>query len=199
MWASRILWHWLLPHQFVCLCFFSHPAIICHYFFLLASFFFQSFDVLVTFLQQAKNCRRNPKDRHQTWLEEGHKNNFSWERQSRTWNHSSWSNFCCGWEAPFCFQEGWKWSGGQPENLVIGSSHRENHQTDNLGWKISPDLRTDIVKPGQELLVSNEGMPISKEPTKRGNLRIKFDVTFPKRLTVEQKSDLKKALGASDN
>ncbi|CAK7332797.1 unnamed protein product [Dovyalis caffra] len=58
---------------------------------------------------------------------------------------------------------------------------------------------TDIVKPGQEVLISNEGMPISKEPNKRGKLRVKFDVTFPSRLTAEQKSDLKKALGGSDN
>ncbi|KAG6757075.1 hypothetical protein POTOM_037376 [Populus tomentosa] len=68
-----------------------------------------------------------------------------------------------------------------------------------LDGRYLPVPVTDIVKPGQELLVSNEGMPISKEPTKRGNLRIKFDVTFPARLTAEQKSDLKKALGAPDN
>ncbi|KAF9677936.1 hypothetical protein SADUNF_Sadunf08G0159800 [Salix dunnii] len=58
---------------------------------------------------------------------------------------------------------------------------------------------TDIIKPGHEVLISNEGMPVSKEPNKRGNLRIKFDITFPSRLTAEQKSDLKKTLGASDN
>lgn len=56
---------------------------------------------------------------------------------------------------------------------------------------------SDIVKPGHEVLISDEGMPVSKEPNKRGNLRIKFDITFPSRLTAEQKSDLKKAL--SDN
>ncbi|KAG6764772.1 hypothetical protein POTOM_032258 [Populus tomentosa] len=55
----------------------------------------------------------------------------------------------------------------------------------------------DIVKPGHEVLISDEGMPVSKEPSKRGNLRIKFDITFPSRLSAEQKSDLKKAL--SDN
>jgi len=126
----------------VCLfVFFSLSASIAFattFFFWSASFFFRLFDALVTFLQQAENRRGNLKDRHQAWLEEGHKNHFSWERQSRTWNHSSWSNFRGGWEAPFCFQEGWKWSGDQPEDLVIGSSHRENHRIDNLGWKISP-------------------------------------------------------------
>ncbi|KAK7368141.1 hypothetical protein VNO80_10163 [Phaseolus coccineus] len=53
---------------------------------------------------------------------------------------------------------------------------------------------TDIVRPGFELVVSNEGMPISKEPGKKGNLRIKFDVVFPSRLTTQQKSDLRRIL-----
>ncbi|KAJ6769347.1 DNAJ-like protein SUBFAMILY C MEMBER [Salix koriyanagi] len=58
---------------------------------------------------------------------------------------------------------------------------------------------TDIIKPGHEVLIPDEGMPVSKEPNKRGNLIIKFDITFPLRLTAEQKSDLRKTLGASDN
>uniref|UniRef100_A0A2N9H3Y1 J domain-containing protein n=1 Tax=Fagus sylvatica TaxID=28930 RepID=A0A2N9H3Y1_FAGSY len=54
---------------------------------------------------------------------------------------------------------------------------------------------TDIVKPGAEVVVPNEGMPISKEPGRKGNLRVKFDVKYPSRLTAEQKSDLKRVLG----
>ncbi|KAL9439331.1 hypothetical protein AB3S75_024900 [Citrus x aurantiifolia] len=54
---------------------------------------------------------------------------------------------------------------------------------------------TDIVKPGTEIVVPNEGMPISKEPGKKGNLRIKIDVKYPPRLTSEQKSELKRVLG----
>ncbi|KAL5747363.1 hypothetical protein ACOSP7_024362 [Xanthoceras sorbifolium] len=54
---------------------------------------------------------------------------------------------------------------------------------------------TDIVKPGAEVLVSNEGMPISKEPGKKGNLRIKIDVKYPSSLTSEQKSELRRVLG----
>ncbi|OIW06278.1 hypothetical protein TanjilG_19716 [Lupinus angustifolius] len=54
---------------------------------------------------------------------------------------------------------------------------------------------TDIVKPGAEIVVPNEGMPISKEPGKKGNLRIKLDVKYPSRLTAEQKSDLRRVLG----
>lgn len=54
---------------------------------------------------------------------------------------------------------------------------------------------TDIVSPGYELLVSKEGMPIVKEPGNRGDLRIKFDIKFPTRLTPEQRAGLKRALG----
>ncbi|KAM7272602.1 hypothetical protein ACFE04_027265 [Oxalis oulophora] len=54
---------------------------------------------------------------------------------------------------------------------------------------------TDIIKPGAEVVVPNEGMPISKEPGRKGNLRIKFDVKYPSRLTSEQKSELRRVLG----
>ncbi|KAG2302526.1 hypothetical protein Bca52824_031177 [Brassica carinata] len=55
----------------------------------------------------------------------------------------------------------------------------------------------DIVKPGQEIVIPNEGMPISKEVSKRGDLRINFDIFFPSRLTLEQKTDLKRVLGGT--
>ncbi|XP_075658343.1 uncharacterized protein LOC142628189 [Castanea sativa] len=58
---------------------------------------------------------------------------------------------------------------------------------------------TDIVKPGYEMVIPNEGMPFSKEPSKRGNLIIKFDVIYPSRLSSEQKSDLRRALGGSES
>ncbi|KAK9167038.1 hypothetical protein Scep_002229 [Stephania cephalantha] len=54
---------------------------------------------------------------------------------------------------------------------------------------------TDIVKPGFELVITKEGMPIAKEPRKRGNLRIKFEVKFPSRLTSEQRASLRQVLG----
>ncbi|XP_077212738.1 uncharacterized protein LOC143858508 [Tasmannia lanceolata] len=54
---------------------------------------------------------------------------------------------------------------------------------------------TDIVKPGYEMVVANEGMPIAKEPGKKGNLKIKFDIKFPSRLTAEQMSSLRRLLG----
>ncbi|KAL5725496.1 hypothetical protein ACHQM5_008634 [Ranunculus cassubicifolius] len=54
---------------------------------------------------------------------------------------------------------------------------------------------TDIVRPGYEKVIPGEGMPISKEPGKKGNLKIKFDVRFPSRLTAEQKASLVNVLG----
>ncbi|CAN6583577.1 unnamed protein product [Malus baccata var. baccata] len=53
---------------------------------------------------------------------------------------------------------------------------------------------TDIVSPGYELLVAREGMPIAKGPANRGDLKIKFEVKFPTRLTPEQRSTLKRTL-----
>lgn len=58
---------------------------------------------------------------------------------------------------------------------------------------------TDVVKPGHEVVIQNEGMPISKDPTKKGNLTIKFDVVFPSRLNAEQKSDLRRVLGRAES
>ncbi|XP_022887732.1 dnaJ homolog subfamily B member 4-like [Olea europaea var. sylvestris] len=58
---------------------------------------------------------------------------------------------------------------------------------------------SNIVKPGHEMVIQNEGMPISKEPGKNGDLKIKFDVKFPSRLTAEQKSDLRRVFGRTTN
>lgn len=54
---------------------------------------------------------------------------------------------------------------------------------------------TDVIKPGHEQVIPNEGMPISKEPGKKGNLRIKFEIKFPSRLSSDQKSELRRVLG----
>lgn len=54
---------------------------------------------------------------------------------------------------------------------------------------------TEIVSPGYELVVAREGMPIAKEPGNRGDLKIKFEVRFPTRLTPEQRAGLKSTLG----
>ncbi|KAG8635398.1 hypothetical protein MANES_16G032100v8 [Manihot esculenta] len=52
----------------------------------------------------------------------------------------------------------------------------------------------NVIHPDYEEVVPKEGMPIPKDPSKRGNLRIKFNIKFPTRLTAEQKSGIKKLL-----
>ncbi|KAI3506514.1 hypothetical protein L1887_28875 [Cichorium endivia] len=53
----------------------------------------------------------------------------------------------------------------------------------------------DIITPEYELVVSKEGMPIPKDPGARGDLKVRFEVKFPKRLTSEQKIALRRVLG----
>lgn len=60
------------------------------------------------------------------------------------------------------------------------------------GWNLTVPINT-IIGPAHETVVNGEGMPIPKEPSKKGNLTIKFDV-FPSRLTSEQKNGIKKLL-----
>ncbi|KAG8498438.1 hypothetical protein CXB51_004955 [Gossypium anomalum] len=63
-----------------------------------------------------------------------------------------------------------------------------------LDGRTLPISVTDIVNPGHEVVIPNEGMPISKEPSKRGHLKIQFDIIFPSKLSAEQKCDLRRAL-----
>lgn len=51
-----------------------------------------------------------------------------------------------------------------------------------------------VVCPGYELVLPGEGMPIAREPGRRGSLRIRFDVAFPERLTRRQRAEIKRAL-----
>ncbi|XP_010916015.1 uncharacterized protein [Elaeis guineensis] len=51
-----------------------------------------------------------------------------------------------------------------------------------------------VIHPGYEEVVPREGMPVPKDPSKRGNLRIKFNIKFPTRLTSEQKAGIKRLL-----
>lgn len=53
-----------------------------------------------------------------------------------------------------------------------------------------------IVKPGQETIIPDEGMPIRKEGSvkQKGDLIIKWDVVFPDRLTSAQKETIRRTL-----
>ncbi|GAB2223066.1 hypothetical protein Droror1_Dr00017202 [Drosera rotundifolia] len=57
-------------------------------------------------------------------------------------------------------------------------------------------LVTELIEPGYEVVVPKEGMPISKEPGNKGDLRIKFDVKFPRNTTHEQRAALRRAFGS---
>ncbi|PRQ26586.1 putative chaperone DnaJ [Rosa chinensis] len=48
----------------------------------------------------------------------------------------------------------------------------------------------DIIYPGYEKTIPDQGMPISKVEGKRGNLKVTFLVEFPTSLTHEQRSDV---------
>uniref|UniRef100_A0A453GUR6 J domain-containing protein n=1 Tax=Aegilops tauschii subsp. strangulata TaxID=200361 RepID=A0A453GUR6_AEGTS len=53
-----------------------------------------------------------------------------------------------------------------------------------------------MVRPGYELVVPMEGMPIAREPGRRGSLRIRFDVIFPDRLKRDARLQIKRILEA---
>lgn len=54
----------------------------------------------------------------------------------------------------------------------------------------------NVINPNHEEVVPREGMPVPKDPTKKGNLRIKFNIRFPMRLTSDQKAGFKKLLAS---
>nr|CAD1828804.1 unnamed protein product [Ananas comosus var. bracteatus] len=51
-----------------------------------------------------------------------------------------------------------------------------------------------IISPNYEEIVQGEGMPITKEPSKKGNMRIRFQIKFPTRLTTDQKAGIQQLL-----
>ncbi|KAL5200157.1 hypothetical protein ABZP36_021360 [Zizania latifolia] len=53
----------------------------------------------------------------------------------------------------------------------------------------------EVVHPGHEIVIGNEGWPIRKEPGKKGSLKIKFDVTFPTRLSSSQRAAIRQIMG----
>lgn len=56
---------------------------------------------------------------------------------------------------------------------------------------------TSVISPIHEEVVKGEGMPIPKDPSKKGNLRVKFNIKFPAKLTPEQKAGIKRLLNSS--
>lgn len=54
---------------------------------------------------------------------------------------------------------------------------------------------TSIISPSYEHVVQGEGMPLARDSTIKGDLKIKFEVKFPSRLSPQQRADLKSVLG----
>ncbi|XP_047972712.1 dnaJ homolog subfamily B member 13-like [Salvia hispanica] len=69
------------------------------------------------------------------------------------------------------------------------------HLTTLDGRTLTVPINT-VIHPDYEEVVPGEGMPLPKDPSKKGNLRIKFNIKFPTRLTPDQKSGIKKLLSA---
>ena len=53
---------------------------------------------------------------------------------------------------------------------------------------------TEVVNPKYTKIIRGEGMPISKRAGQKGDLRIEFDIQFPRVLSEEKKSQLKQLL-----
>eukprot|EP01103_Thecamoeba_quadrilineata_P005952 TRINITY_DN15697_c0_g1_i1.p1 TRINITY_DN15697_c0_g1~~TRINITY_DN15697_c0_g1_i1.p1 ORF type:complete len:345 (+),score=91.45 TRINITY_DN15697_c0_g1_i1:35-1069(+) len=52
----------------------------------------------------------------------------------------------------------------------------------------------EVIQPGYVKVVPGEGMPISKSPGHKGDLKIQFKIEFPRELTQQQKDQLKSIL-----
>ncbi|KAK6133493.1 hypothetical protein DH2020_032786 [Rehmannia glutinosa] len=83
----------------------------------------------------------------------------------------------------------------QKISLVEALTGYTVHLTTLDGRKLSIPINS-VIHPEYEEMVPREGMPVPKDPTRRGNLRIKFDIKFPTRLTAEQKYGIKKLLSS---
>jgi DnaJ-class molecular chaperone len=53
--------------------------------------------------------------------------------------------------------------------------------------KIPINLANEIVKPGTVKRIPGYGLPQPKEPTKRGDILVSFDIQFPEKLSQNSK------------
>ncbi|KAJ6803206.1 dnaJ protein-like protein 1-like [Iris pallida] len=58
------------------------------------------------------------------------------------------------------------------------------------GEKMTCAFEDEVVYPGYEKVVKGQGMPVAGEKGVRGDLRIKFQITFPTQLSSAQRSEL---------
>lgn len=53
---------------------------------------------------------------------------------------------------------------------------------------------TDVISPGHETRVNGEGMPLVDDPKNKGDLVIRYNVSFPTVLNPQQKTLIRQAL-----
>lgn len=71
-------------------------------------------------------------------------------------------------------------------------------EVENIDWEKIKILIDEMITPQLIKIIPNKGMPIfSKDPayllnplSKRGNLKVKFDIEFPSNLSQDQKDQL---------
>jgi len=64
------------------------------------------------------------------------------------------------------------------------------------GEKIPINLATEVIKPTTTKRIAGYGLPLPKEPTKRGDILVSFDIQFPDRLSQNTKDLLHDLLPA---
>jgi DnaJ family protein B protein 4 len=62
------------------------------------------------------------------------------------------------------------------------------------GRELSIRLDNSVVTPSTRKVLVGEGMPVSKDPSQRGDLHIEFDIQFPTQLSASQRELLRQAL-----
>eukprot|EP00877_Chromochloris_zofingiensis_P011819 jgi/Chrzof1/6891/Cz02g02100.t1 len=79
---------------------------------------------------------------------------------------------------------------------ILGAAATEDSPVKHLDGHVVNVSLTPPVQPDSEVVIKGEGMPISKEPGKKGDLHVKLRVQMP-RLNDQQKEQIKRILGDS--
>lgn len=66
-----------------------------------------------------------------------------------------------------------------------------SHQLEHLDGHMVTLATDQVTKPGQYHQITGEGMPISGDEHKRGDLWVQYTVAFPDHLTAEQKDAIR--------
>ncbi|KAJ3170097.1 hypothetical protein HK101_011383 [Irineochytrium annulatum] len=77
---------------------------------------------------------------------------------------------------------------------ALGGFSRKVETLDGRSVEIKGAQGREVVRPGQEIRVLGEGMPISKAPGRKGDLVAVVNVNFPRELPEDRKAAVKRAL-----